>query len=131
MPRGRGHRVREVLAGFLVLCVVLMSIGQVWALAATGGNPPGQVPAAPMLAHHHAAAMAHDNADRSCDGSEPRHGHTCCFASFCASLVLALPTAVSITLPAMRLEAGKPIIASTRAKGVGRAPDPPPPRQAA
>ena len=127
----RGQRPRRLLAGLLVLGVVLMSVTQMNALMVPGVNVFAAIAVASSVPHHHDASTApdaHDHAGSPCKGHKPSHGVACCLSSGCPLLVVALPTAARMPMPAIPIMGGNPRLAATQRDGVGRTPDPRPPR---
>lgn len=131
MSRRSATRLRRSVSGLLVLAVVLMSIVQVNVLVAPGVNVFAATGAAPDETHHHestTAPSAHHHAGQPCEGHERSHGLACCLSSGCPLLVVALATATPIPLPFTPGMVSNAWIGLSQPDGIGRAPDPPPPR---
>lgn len=129
-----GQRPRRLLSGLLVLGVVLMSVAQVNALMVPGVNAFAAIAVASSVPPHHGASTdsdGYDHAESPCKGHAPSHGVACCLPSGCPLLVVALPAAARMPTPAIPIMGTNPRLAATRHEGVGRTPDPPPPRSIA
>jgi hypothetical protein len=124
----RGQRPGRLLMGLLVLSVVLMAAAQVNALMVPSVNAFAVASSLPL--HHGASAATdeYDHAESPCKGHGPSHGVGCCLSSGCPLLVVALPTAARIPTPAIPTMGTNPRLVATQRDGVGRTPDPPPPR---
>lgn len=126
----RGQGPRRLLSGLLVLGVVLMSVTQVNALMAPGIHD--LVAAASAPSHHHdasAAAVGHDHDDHPCAGVERPHALACCLAGGCPLLIVALPSSTGIPMPSVPIGGVGPRVVAAQPDGIGRSPEPPPPRR--
>jgi len=105
-----------------------MSVAQVNTLMAPGVNVFAVVASTPHYHDSSTASDEHDHTESPCTGHEHSHGVACCLSSGCPLLVVALPTAAGMPMPAIPVIGSNPRLTATQPDGVGRAPDPPPPR---
>jgi hypothetical protein len=112
----------------LILSVVFMAVAQANALMVPGVTTLAVASGVPPHHDGSAATDEHDHAEGPCKGHGPSHGVGCCLSSGCPLLVVALPTAARMPTPAMPTMGTNPRLVATQRDGVGRAPDPPPPR---
>ena len=129
MPRQRDRKPKQLLSALVVLCVVFLSVAQVNAVMAPGGNVMAAAMTLPSPVHRHASASvsSHDQADAPCKGDAPAHSPACCQFNGCPVLAL-LPPSAPMPSPIVYGNVSDRRIASAFPEGIARTPDLPPPR---
>jgi hypothetical protein len=98
---GLSDRMRQILAGLVVLAVLVVSAGQVVAVPLVGSSPSDRTHHSENQTLMTQAIAAHDD-DRGspCKHHSDSHGLACCIAGDCSMLSSWLPVATPALLPA-------------------------------